>query len=30
MQTRQVGDYIPGEIPEPEAERLVILESRGI
>jgi type VI secretion system protein ImpJ len=27
MQTRQVGVYIPGEIPEPHAEILVILES---
>ena len=26
MQTKQVGVYIPGEIPEPEAELLVILE----
>jgi type VI secretion system protein ImpJ len=26
MNTRQVGVYIPGEIPDPEAELLVILE----
>lgn len=26
MKSRQVGVYIPGEIPEPEAELLVILE----
>ena len=27
MQTKQVGVYIPGEIPDPQAELLVILES---
>jgi type VI secretion system protein ImpJ len=26
-QTRQVGVYVPGEIPDPELELLVILES---
>jgi type VI secretion system protein ImpJ len=26
-QTRQVGVYVPGEIPDPEIELLVILES---
>jgi type VI secretion system protein ImpJ len=27
LQTRQVGVYAPGEIPDPELELLVILES---
>ena len=27
LQTKQVGVYIPGEIPEPEAELLIVLES---
>lgn len=27
MQTKQVGVYIPGEVPEPEAELLVVLET---
>ncbi|HYP05462.1 MAG TPA: type VI secretion system baseplate subunit TssK, partial [Bryobacteraceae bacterium] len=27
MQTKQIGVYIPGEIPSPEAELLVILET---
>lgn len=27
MQTKQLGVYIPGDIPQPEAELLVILES---
>jgi type VI secretion system protein ImpJ len=27
MQTRQVGVYVPGEIPQPEIELLVVLES---
>jgi type VI secretion system protein ImpJ len=28
-QTRQVGLYIPGEIPDPEPELLVVLDDRG-
>ena len=27
MQTKQAGVYIPGEIPDPHAEILVIIES---
>jgi type VI secretion system protein ImpJ len=27
VQTRRVGIYIPGDIPDPEIELLVILES---
>jgi type VI secretion system protein ImpJ len=27
VQTRQVGIYIPGELPEPEVELLVVLET---
>jgi type VI secretion system protein ImpJ len=27
VQTRQVGVYVPGEIPSPEIELLVVLES---
>jgi len=27
VQTRQVGVYIPGEVPQPEIELLVVLES---
>ncbi len=27
MQTRQVGVYVPGELPDPELELLVVLES---
>ena len=27
MQTRKVGVYVPGEIPNPEMELVVILES---
>ena len=27
LQTRRVGIYVPGELPEPELELLVVLES---